>query len=175
MAHLTGNAASFFAKNQDLKGRFNSLKMQTMNLNQPHKITDNTGKERDRNMGLSVHKTYNNKGPINNFTRNCDTHYKVAYLLVDRDLEGQNILDLAGKRVDGLHNTIGTDLKFQKKKFYDGLDEHKQLEAFKRVKKLESQKMNREIWQEQIAMRKQRDTAAAYEDMFAPVGSPVTI
>jgi hypothetical protein len=73
---------------------------------------DKTGNERDRNMGLSVHKTYNSKGLINNYTKNCDTHYKVAYLLVDRDLEGQNILDLAGKRVNSLHNTIGTEKEF---------------------------------------------------------------
>lgn len=112
MAYLTGNAVDFFQKNKDLKARFSSLKMQTMNQNQPHKILDSTGKERDRNMGLSVHKTYNQKGPINNFTKNCDTHYKVAYLLVDRDLQGQDILNLAGKRVNSLHNTIGTEKEF---------------------------------------------------------------
>jgi len=33
MAHLTGNAVGFFAKNQDLKERFSSLKMKTMNQN----------------------------------------------------------------------------------------------------------------------------------------------
>ena len=90
-------------------------------------------------MGLSVHKTYNQKGLINNFTKNCDKHYKVSYLLVDRDLEGQKILDLAGKRVDQFHNTIGSEKEFQKKKFYEGLDEHKKLEAFKRMKKIEAQ------------------------------------
>lgn len=143
MAHLTGTAVDFFAKNQELKGRFNSIKMKTMNENQPHKVMDKTGNERDRNMGLSVHKTYNSKGLINNYTKNCDTHYKVAYLLVDRDLEGQNILDLAGKRVNSLHNTIGNEKEFQKMKFYEGLDDHKKLEAFRRQKKIEAQQQNR--------------------------------
>ena len=43
---------------------------------------------------------------MNRFTQDCDNHYKISYLLVQRDLEGQDILHKAGGRVDNLHGTI---------------------------------------------------------------------
>jgi len=35
-----------------------------------------------------AHKLYEREGPLNAFTTTADTHYKVSYLLLKRDLKG---------------------------------------------------------------------------------------
>ena len=35
-----------------------------------------------------AHQLFASEGPVNKFTKDCDTHYKVQYLLLKRDLQG---------------------------------------------------------------------------------------
>ena len=54
---------------------------------------------RQKDEGLQAHKLFKDQGaPLNRFTNDCDTHYKVSYLLIQRDLQGKPVLKEAGMR-----------------------------------------------------------------------------
>jgi len=47
--------------------------------------------KRVKDLGLMAHTLFQHDGPINQYTKDCDTHYKVQYLLLKRDLQGQDV------------------------------------------------------------------------------------
>jgi|TARA_B110001450_G_C17198538_1_gene310403 hypothetical protein len=58
----------------------------------------------------------NQEGPINKFTssRQCDAHYKVTYLLLQRDLQNDDdVLKKAETRVEGEHEKLRAEKEIE--------------------------------------------------------------
>jgi len=56
-----------------------------ISIKAPKSETGNYNKNklfREKNEGLKAHKIFGYEGPVNKFTRDCDAHYKVTYLLL---------------------------------------------------------------------------------------------
>jgi len=59
-----------------------------------------------KNEGLKNHKIFGYTGPVNKYTRDCDAHYKVTYLLLQRDLKGIDVLKDGNDRVEKNHDKL---------------------------------------------------------------------
>jgi hypothetical protein len=66
---------------------------------------------REKDEGLKHHKLFkNDEGrPENKYTKDCDAHYKVTYLLLQRDLKGQNVIKEAESRLQSDLNNLTSE------------------------------------------------------------------
>jgi hypothetical protein len=62
---------------------------------------------------LKAHKIFGYDGPLNKYTRDCDAHYKVTYLLLQRDLKGIDVLQKAEGRVEQDHEKLKSEKKLE--------------------------------------------------------------
>lgn len=98
------------------------------------------------------------EGPINKFTnsRQCDTHYKVTYLLLQRDLKNDNdVLKEAESRVEEEHQKIKAEKEVEIAHFNNTIQIHKKIENMKKLQKRADQQHFRDVWDVQIQEKDQ--------------------
>ena len=163
-----------------LKEKFQSLKYKTFNMNNQtltpsERIGQNPLQDRffrEKDEGLQHHKLFQNEAPENKYTKDCDTHYKVTYLLLQRDIKGNDV----HKKAEGRLKQELKDMEKQKKEelreFNQQIENYRLNEIRKKENNRDNQRNNRIIWEDQMKARQEREEKASIEEKFAPVGTP---